>query len=56
MTTLGSFIEVEAIDDKGEFTIEQFKQQCDSYFIFFELDKSQLVDASYSDLVEAMIV
>ena len=56
MTTLGSFIEVEAIDDKGELTIEQLKQQCDQYFSFFELDKMQLVDKSYSDLIEAVIV
>ena len=49
--TLGNFIEVEAIDDKGEFTLEQLTQQCDSYFIFFELDKSNLVDKSYSDLM-----
>jgi len=56
VTTLGSFIEVEAIDDKGELTIEQLKQQCDQYFSFFELDKMQLVDKSYSDLIEAVIV
>ena len=56
VTALGSFIEVEAIDHKGELTIEQLKQQCDQYFIFFELDKMQLVDKSYSDLIEAVIV
>jgi predicted adenylyl cyclase CyaB len=56
VNTLGSFIEVEAIDDKGEFTIEQLKQQCNQYFNFFGLDKSQLVDKSYSDLIEAMVV
>jgi len=56
VNTLGSFIEVEAIDHKGELTIEQLKQQCDQYFIFFELDKMQLVDKSYSDLIEAVIV
>ena len=49
--TLGNFIEVEAIDDKEEFTIAQLKQQCDHYFIFFGLDKSNLVDKSYSDLM-----
>jgi len=51
---LGNFIEVEAIDDKEEFTIGQLKQQCDYYFIFFELDKSNLVDKSYSDLMETL--
>ena len=49
---LGTFIEVEAIDSNESFTIEQLKEQCDKYFNFFALDKSQLVDKSYSDLVE----
>ena len=48
---LGTFIEVEAIDDKDQFTIEQLKEQCDQYFRFFELNESQLIDKSYSDLV-----
>ncbi len=50
--SLGTFIEVEAIDSKEEYTIEQLKEQCDKYFSYFGLDKSQLVDKSYSDLVE----
>jgi adenylate cyclase, class 2 len=49
---LGTFIEVEAIDDKEKFTTEELKQQCDKYFTFFELKKSDLVDRSYSDLME----
>lgn len=49
--SLGTFIEVEAIDSKEEFSIEQLKAQCDKYFDFFGLDKLQLVDKSYSDLV-----
>ena len=56
VNSLGNFIEVEAIDDKEEFTIAQLKQQCDHYFIFFELEKSDLVDKSYSDLIAAPIV
>ena len=50
--SLGTFIEVEAIDSKEEFTIGQLKEQCDKYFNYFGLDKLQLVDKSYSDLVE----
>lgn len=49
---LGTFLEVEAIDSNETFTIEQLKAQCDKYFNYFGLDKSQLVDKSYSDLVE----
>ena len=33
---LGTFIEVEAIDNKQEFTIEALKEQCNKYFSFFE--------------------
>jgi len=50
---LGSFIEVEAIDDREEFTAEQLKAQCDHYLHFFGVTKDQLVDRSYSDMVES---
>lgn len=49
---LGTFIEVEAIDNNGTFSVEHLKAQCDKYFTYFGLDKSQLVDKSYSDLLE----
>lgn len=48
---LGTFLEVEAIDYKGNFTLEELKLQCDKYFGFFELKKDNLVDKSYSDLI-----
>ncbi len=48
---LGSFIEVEAIDEKDEFTAEQLKAQCDHYLSFFGVTKDQLVDRSYSDML-----
>jgi adenylate cyclase, class 2 len=48
---LGTFIEVEAIDTNEAFTIDQLKEQCDRYFDYFGLDKGQLVDKSYSDLI-----
>ena len=47
---LGTFIEVEAIDDKEQFSIEELKAQCYKFFDFFELDKSNMIDKSYSDL------
>lgn len=52
---LGTFIEVEAICKKEEFTIEQLKEQCDKYFALFQLNKSDLVDKSYSDMIEAIV-
>ena len=48
---LGTFIEVEAIDNKEEFTIEELKKQCDKYFKFFELTEQSIIDKSYSDLI-----
>ncbi len=48
---LGTFIEVEAIDSKEEFTIEELKEQCDKYFDFFELTQNNIIDKSYSDLI-----
>lgn len=48
---LGTFIEVEAIDANGEFTVEELKQQCDHYFNFFELALSNMIDKSYSDML-----
>jgi adenylate cyclase, class 2 len=51
---LGTFIEVEVIDEKDQYTSEQLKEQCDWYFNFFNLKKEQLVDRSYCDLIDAL--
>lgn len=48
---LGTFLEVEAIDNEQKLTIEDLKNQCDKYFDFFELAQSSIVDKSYSDLI-----
>jgi adenylate cyclase class 2 len=48
---LGTFIEVEAIDTKDEYTLDLLKNQCDNYFKFFDLKQEDLVDQSYSDLL-----
>ncbi len=48
---LGTFLEVEAIDSEGKFTIEELKQQCDKYFDFFDLREESLIDKSYSDMI-----
>ncbi len=48
---LGTFIEVEAIDDTGNIGIEKLKDQCLEYFELFDLDKSDFVNCSYSDLL-----
>ncbi|MFA6618476.1 MAG: class IV adenylate cyclase [Candidatus Neomarinimicrobiota bacterium] len=48
---LGTFIEIEAIDEEGEISPAQLKQQCQSYLKKFEVDEKDLVDCSYSDLL-----
>jgi predicted adenylyl cyclase CyaB len=48
---LGTFVEVEAIDETGDTGLEKLKEQCNEYFLFFGLEKSDLVDKSYSDLI-----
>ncbi len=49
---LGTFIEVEAIDEKGIFSLQELKSQSDFYLQFFEFLPDQLIDKSYSDLLE----
>ena len=48
---LGTFLEVEVIDEKGNLSIDEMKKDCDHYFQFFGLSQNQLVDRSYSDLI-----
>jgi adenylate cyclase, class 2 len=48
---LGTYVEVEAIDETGGIGLEMLKEQCKRYFLFFGLNKSDLVDKSYSDLI-----
>lgn len=48
---LGTFIEVEAIDKTGEIGIEQLKEQCNKYARFFEINESDYIALSYSDLI-----
>jgi predicted adenylyl cyclase CyaB len=48
---LGKFIEVEAIDDKGELGIEKIQQQCDYYANMFKISEDDFIAVSYSDLL-----
>lgn len=50
---LGTFMEVEAIDETGEIGVEKLKRQCDAYFDFFELDDEDHINYSYSDLMDS---
>lgn len=48
---LGSFIEVEAIDETGEIGLEKIQQQCDHYAAFFEIATDEFMSFSYSDML-----
>jgi len=48
---LGTFIEVEAIDETGEIPATELKGQCDRYFSYFGLTVADYISKSYSDLI-----
>ena len=48
---LGTFIEVEAIDNTGEIGIEKLKEQCQFYIEFFEIAEHDFMKKSYSDMM-----
>lgn len=50
---LGTFVEVEAIDNDGTIGIEKLKEQCNAYVQLFGITKEQFIAESYSDLVLA---
>ena len=48
---LGTFIEVEAIDKNGDIGIAKLKEQCNYYAAFFNVQPSDYIAVSYSDLI-----
>lgn len=48
---LGSFIEVEAIDNNGDIGIEKLEEQCNFYVTFFGLNHGDFLKESYSDIL-----
>lgn len=48
---LGTFIEVEAIDKNESIGLQELKEQCDQYAVFFDLHKADYIAVSYSDLI-----
>jgi len=51
---LGTFIEIEAIDENGSIGKERLQAQCEHYLASFGVCKNDLVDCSYSDLIMNM--
>lgn len=48
---LGTFIEVEAIDETGSIDTEKLKEQCRYYFSYFGFSDSDYITKSYCDLI-----
>ncbi|MCF7858404.1 MAG: CYTH domain-containing protein [Candidatus Cloacimonetes bacterium] len=48
---LGSFVEIEAIDSKGNIGSDKLYQQCNEYLKLFKIKANNLIDLSYSDLL-----
>jgi predicted adenylyl cyclase CyaB len=49
--SLGSFVEIEAIDEDGSRTEEILRTQCAYFMDLLALENQQLVDSSYSDMI-----
>ena len=51
ITRLGTFIEVEAIDNNGVIGIEKLKDQCNRYAELFKIQSRDYISLSYSDML-----
>lgn len=52
---LGSFVEVEAIDKTGEIGLQKLREQCNSYANLFEIQPTNYIAKSYSDMLPGAI-
>ncbi len=52
---LGTFVEIEAIDDDGTIGEARLHEQCAHYLDLFEIAEEDLVHVSYSDLLLQML-
>jgi predicted adenylyl cyclase CyaB len=48
---LGTFVEVEALDENGKHDINELEQQCRGFLSYFGLPESDLESKSYSDMI-----
>ena len=48
---LGTFIEIEAIDEDGSIPKDQLQIQCERYLERFDIKEEDLINCSYSDLL-----
>jgi predicted adenylyl cyclase CyaB len=52
LTTLGSFLEIEVIDANDAMDIIKMKEQCQSYMELLDVQKEDLMEHSYSDMLQ----
>lgn len=48
---LGSFVEIEAIDDAGHYLLDELQEQCQAYLEAFGIQAEDLLSDSYSDMI-----
>lgn len=51
--SLGSFMEIEAIDETGKIGLEKLRQQCEYYLKLLKIPEQDLESGSYSDMVKS---
>lgn len=49
---LGHFVEIEAIDKDGKIGLDRLREQCDYYLGLLGITPEDLIDRSYSDLLQ----
>lgn len=49
---LGSFVEIEAIDEDGRYGLDKLNEKCEFYLEAFKIQKADLLSGSYSDMVD----
>jgi predicted adenylyl cyclase CyaB len=52
LTTLGSFLEIEVIDAADAMDITKMKEQCQWYMELFDVQQEDLMENSYSDMLQ----
>ncbi|MCK5025304.1 MAG: CYTH domain-containing protein, partial [Nanoarchaeota archaeon] len=48
---LGTFVEIEAIDDDGSIGKDKLLEQCQSFLDLFKISQEDMISVSYSDLL-----
>jgi adenylate cyclase class IV len=52
---LGSFVEIEAIDENNSINAAKLHEQCKRYMQLFDISEQDLIAESYSDLLAAQL-